>query len=242
MLMPRRILTALALATLSAVLLPQGTALAQSNVPASAQTELFLQLQQLQEEVTILRGLLEEQQNALNVLQRESLERHQALEARLASSTATAPATSTTASTVTEVAGTDATSTATPAEDAQQEQQLYEAAFERIKARDFDKAEQAFADFFKRYPNGQYSANALYWLGEVYLIKNETDLARKAFARVVQLWPEHAKVPDALYKQADACQRLGQNDEARSLLNQVIEQYPDSSAAKLAERDLQQNP
>jgi len=114
--------------------------------------------------------------------------------------------------------------------------------FDLIKTRDFDQAEQALSGFLHRYPESQYAANAQYWLGEVYLVKGQAEPARAAFAKVVKNWPKHAKVPDALYKQADAAQRLSQNEQASRLLREVIEKYPNSSAAKLAQRDLQQNP
>jgi len=246
MLMPRILKRALPLALLAC----WASSAAQAQQSAtSAQSELFLQLQQLQEEVALLHGLIEEQQYRLNKLQRESLERYEALERRLseaeASPTTASPAT--TPSIVTETAAPakakqppKPTADTEPV-DPEQEQLYYEAAFDLIKTRDFDQAEQALSGFLHRYPDSQYAANAQYWLGEVYLTKGEAEPAHAAFARVVENWPEHAKVPDALYKQADAAQRLGQSDEAQRLLNEVIEKHPNSSAAKLAQRDLQQD-
>lgn len=46
-------------------------------------------------------------------------------------------------------------------------------------------------------------------------------------------------MPDSLFKLADVERRLGHNDKARGILQQVIAQYPGSSAAQLAQRDLQ---
>jgi len=244
MLMSRMLKRALPLALLACW--ASSAALAQQSA-ASAQSELFLQLQQLQEEVALLHGLIEEQQYRLNKLQRENLERYEVLERRLSE----AKASPTTASPATPSV---VTKTATPAKakqspkptadtepvDPEQEKLYYEAAFDLIKTRDFDQAEQALSGFLHRYPDSQYAANAQYWLGEVYLTKGEAEPAHTAFARVVENWPKHAKVPDALYKQADAAQRLGQSDEAQRLLNEVIEKHPNSSAAKLAQRDLQQ--
>ena len=47
--------------------------------PSSAQGMLFMQLQQMQEEIAQLRGMLEEQQNQIQRLQQEGLERYQEL-------------------------------------------------------------------------------------------------------------------------------------------------------------------
>jgi len=231
--MPRTLKHALSLAVLLAFAWASSTAQAQQS--SAPQVELFLQLQQLQEEVARLRGLLEEQQNTLNKLQRENIERYQALERNLSDSTSSPVANPTSP------ARANVMPMAEPV-DAEQEKLYYDAAFELIKTRDFDQAEQALSGFLHRYPKSQYAANAQYWLGEVYLVKGQAELARTAFAKVIKNWPKHAKVPDALYKQADAAQRLGQSDEARRLLQEVVEKYPSSSAAKLAQRDLQQNP
>ena len=98
---------------------------------------------------------------------------------------------------------------------------------------------QAFSAFLNRYPNSQYAGNAQYWLGEVNLAKGDLQAAGQAFAKVSQAYPSHAKVPDSLFKLADVERRLGHNDKARGILQQVIAQYPGSSAAQLAQRDLQ---
>jgi len=230
---------------LTALLALIGAGSAAQAQQSSSQAELFLQLQQLQEEVARLHGLLEEQQHALSKLQQENLERYQSLERRLASAGAASSEASATPPEATEVVEPAAAPPPKEADepvDLEQEKLYYDAAFDLIKTRDFNQAEQALSGFLHRYPDSQYTANAQYWLGEVYLIKGQAELARDAFAKVVENWPEPAKVPDALYKQADATRRLAQNEQARHLLREVIEKYPNSSAAKLAQRDLQQNP
>ena len=98
---------------------------------------------------------------------------------------------------------------------------------------------QAFAAFLRKYPNSQYAGNAQYWLGEVNLAKGDLQGAGQAFAKVSQLYPKHAKVPDSLYKLADVERRLGHADRVKGILQQVVTQYPGTSAAQLAQRDLQ---
>ena len=56
-----------------------------AQAPASAQGMLFNQLQQMQQEIAQLRGMLEEQQNEIQRLKQESLERYQDLDQRLSS-------------------------------------------------------------------------------------------------------------------------------------------------------------
>lgn len=214
-----------------------------AQAPVSAQGMLFNQLEQMQQEIAQLRGMVEEQQHEIRRLKQEGLERYQDLDQRLAGLTAGAPAQNSA------TGPTGAPGNTTPPAAAQQanaeaadpakEKLYYDAAFDLIKAKDFDKASQAFTAFLNRYPNSQYAGNAQYWLGEVNLAKGDLQGAGQAFARVSQTYPDHSKVPDSLFKLADVERRLGNNDKARGILQQVIAQYPGSSAAQLAQRDLQ---
>lgn len=214
-----------------------------AGAPASAQAMLFNQLEQMQREIAQLRGMLEEQQNEIQRLKQEGLERYQDLDRRLSGAAAGAPAQNSADAAI------NANGTPTPPAAQQQasaepgdpakEKLYYDAAFDLIKAKDFDKASQAFSAFLNRYPNSQYAGNAQYWLGEVNLAKGDLQGAGQAFAKVSQAYPDHSKVPDSLFKLADVEKRLGNNDKARGILQQVIAQYPGSSAAQLAQRDLQ---
>ncbi len=218
---------------------------ATTAAPASPQAELFLQLQQLQEEVARLRGTLEEQQYEIQQLKQQSLERYQDLDSRL-SSAAQAPAPLAPAAAPTSAAQAPASAPAPAANgapgDPAKEKLFYDAAFDLIKAKDFVKADQAFSAFLRKYPNSQYSGNAQYWLGEVKLAQGDLQGAGRAFAQVSQSYPQHQKVADSLYKLADVEQRLGNTAKAKGILQQVIAQYPGTSAAQLAQRDLARLP
>lgn len=221
-----------------------------AEAPTSAQGMLFNQLQQMQQEIAQLRGMLEEQQNEIQRLKQEGLERYQDLDRRLSSGAAGAAATQNSpADGAINANGTPAPATgqaqapasSEPADPAK-EKLFYEAAFDLIKVKDFDKASQAFAAFLRKYPNSQYAGNAQYWLGEVNLAKGDLQGAGQAFAKVSQAYPQHAKVPDSLFKLADVEMRLGNTDKAKGILQQVVAQYPGTSAAQLAQRDLQRLP
>ena len=104
-----------------------------------------------------------------------------------------------------------------------------------MKERQFDASVDAFNRLVVEYPNGAYTPNAFYWLGELYLAQEDNERARQAFAQVVNLYPDHQKVPDALYKLGVVYHRLGDVDRAREYLSQVRREHPQSSAAGLAE-------
>ncbi|HHX35064.1 MAG TPA: tol-pal system protein YbgF [Gammaproteobacteria bacterium] len=210
-----------------------------ASAPLSAQGQLFMQLQQMQQEIATLRGLLEEQQYELRQLRQENLERYQTLDSRLNDAgSAQAPGQSAASGQQESNATQPAVQAPAGEADPEKEKLFYDASFDLIKARDFDKAQQAFSAFLRKYPNSQYAGNAQYWLGEVHLVQGDLQAAGKAFALVSHNYSEHNKVPDSLYKLADVERRLGNADKARGILQQVIAQYPNSSAAQLAQQDL----
>ncbi|MGN8346696.1 tol-pal system protein YbgF [Pseudomonas sp. SMV71] len=220
------------------------------SAPVSAQGELFNQLQQMQDQLSRQQGVIEVLQNDISRMKQENLERYQDLDRRIGTGVAPAatPENSGTggelnAPGAAPAAGAGAAAPAPAAggepADPAKEKLYYDAAFDLIKAKDFDKASQAFAAFLRKYPNSQYAGNAQYWLGEVNLAKGDLQGAGQAFAKVSQLYPKHAKVPDSLYKLADVERRLGHTDKVKGILQQVVAQYPGTSAAQLAQRDLQ---
>ena len=91
-------------------------------------------------------------------------------------------------------------------------------------------------EFIERFPEGVYTANAYYWLGQVQAAKTNPDFekAREALAQVISYFPEHRKVPDAAYALGKVYYMLGDCERATELLQQVVNQYPSKSAAKLA--------
>ncbi|TDF78183.1 tol-pal system protein YbgF [Pseudomonas sp. H9] len=215
------------------------------TAPASAQGQLFLQLQQMQDQLSRQQGIIEELQNDVARMKQESLERYQDLDRRIGTGAPTeAPQNSAAGGEAAAGAAAGAAAAQQPAAssepgDPAKEKLYYDAAFDLIKAKDFDKASQAFNAFLRKYPNSQYAGNAQYWLGEVNLAKGDLQAAGQAFAKVSQLYPKHNKVPDSLYKLADVERRLGHTDRVKGILQQVITQYPGTSAAQLAQRDLQ---
>ncbi|WP_028634606.1 MULTISPECIES: tol-pal system protein YbgF [Pseudomonas] len=218
-----------------------------ASAPASAQGQLFMQLQQMQDQLSRQQGIIEELQNDVSRMKQENLERYQDLDRRINSGAAPAATPDNSAGSGASGAATGAAAGAAAQQpaansepgDPAKEKLYYDAAFDLIKQKDFDKASQAFNAFLRKYPNSQYAGNAQYWLGEVNLAKGDLQGASQAFAQVSQKYPKHSKVPDSLYKLADVERRLGHTDKVKGILQQVVTQYPGTSAAQLAQRDLQ---
>jgi len=223
---------------------PGSSVAPQTTAGLSSEGQLYQQLYQLQQEVTMLRGLLEEQGYKLKQMERDQLDRYEDIDRRLSNNNSPASsagmaeggAASSAAATAPAESASQAQGTA-PA-DPEREKLLYDASFDLVKAREFDKAAQAFTAFLRRYPDSQYAGNAQYWLGEVYLVQSDLESAGKSFAQVISRYPNHRKESDAMYKLGEVERRLGHDDKARDLFQQVVSKYPDSSAAQLAGREL----
>lgn len=217
--------------------LAQGTeALAPSSAvqpgPGAAQLgELYYRLQVLQQEVQELRGLVEEQAHQLDRLTKQQQEHYIDLDRRL-----TVLREEGTGGPPPSVAARGAAGVSVPAngELARSERQAYAEAYDLLTSKKYRESATAFNGLIVDFPNGQYTPNAFYWLGELHLLLEEIEKARQSFAQVVNLYPEHAKAPDALFKLGTVHDRLGDRERSLEYLNRVMKQYPDSSAAGLA--------
>jgi tol-pal system protein YbgF len=215
----------------------RGPAAASASAPSASGSsrsnnrELFQLLQALQIEVQELRGLVEEQRHQLNRLAREQKEQYLDIDRRLTAGSGGRLDSG--------VAGTSSgsTSLSRPVGAAGGgERTAYTRAFDLTRDKRFQDAIDGFNRLIVDYPNGPYTPNSFYWLGELYLALPEPELekSRQSFVQVVTLYPTHQKVPDALYKLGVVYDRLGEQGQAREYLNRVQSEYTDSPAARLA--------
>ena len=114
----------------------------------------------------------------------------------------------------------------------------YRDAFELLKQRKYSEAVDAFNDLLRRYPQGQFSDNARYWLAETYYVQRNYPAALAEFDRLVQLTPGSSKVPAAMLKIGYIQYEQEAYDQARAALQQVVVKYPDSTEARLAKSRL----
>ena len=197
--------------------------------------QMFYQMQVLQQEVQILRGKVEEQQYLIDNLRRDQKEQYVDLDGRVAALASNRPAPPPgSASQGSSGAG------ETPSQTAEKtwttEREAYGVAIELMRAKDFASSIAGFEGLIVNFPNGKYTPNAFYWLGELYLAQTESEKARQNFVQVVRLYPDHQKVPGALYKLGVLYHGLGDDKQAKTYLDKVQAEFPQSSAAKLASK------
>ena len=201
----------------------------------SGAASMFQQFQQLESDVAELRGIVEEQSHQIEKLQNEQKEQYLDLDRRLTMLMKGQPAVAGAPGATTGDGG--AVTTTAPTAAANSERGAYEAAFNLTKNKRFADAIAAFNQMLVTYPNGEYSGNAYYWLGELYLALPEPALekSRQSFAQVVNKYSDNPKMADSLYKLGVVYHRLGDRTKALEFLNRAQSQFPGTPAAKLAQ-------
>jgi tol-pal system protein YbgF len=201
-----------------------------SGAPGSG--EDVYRLQVLQEEMKMLRGLVEELQHQIKVLGNTQGERYLEVDRRLQDlrrmvQEGNVPSGRT---------GPDVAASRPDKGTSQTEKSLYDTALELMHNRQYDLAITQLQALITQFPDGGYTANAYYWLGEVHAAKPEPDYeqARQALEQVVQYFSDSRKVPDAMFKLGKVYHLMGDCDRATELLQQVISGNEGRSVAKLA--------
>ena len=211
-------------------------------------------MQNLQEEVRMLRGLVEELSYDLQQVKQRQLDDYLDLDRRLGlgsninesavSDRFTSPvaildsqdALAALASSGTSAGMDVSTSPVGVTSDLVDDQSLvkadYNAASKKLlKERDIEGAAVALKMHLETYPGSPFAANAHYWLGEIYLLQGDTEFARQAFTNIVERHADHPKAMDSRFKLGKIYFQLGEVDRARNLLEQVA-QSPGGAAAK----------
>ncbi|MFI4919638.1 MAG: tol-pal system protein YbgF [Legionellales bacterium] len=226
--------------------------------------KLISKVQSLQQEVQELRGQLEVQAHDLKLLQQQQVAFYKDLDARLGAVSGTAPVKSIPSKPTTSLdlnskvpARQASMPAAVPKKVAQtsippkpvmpvvsrmnpaDEQIGYLAAYELVKSKRYDDAVNAMQTFVQKYPTGGYTANAEYWLGELYLVKKDYPKAIEHFDVVLKQYPSSSKSAASTLKAGYAYAATGNNQEARKLFQQVVITYPNTPTARLANSKLE---
>lgn len=184
----------------------------------AALMSLFNQLQLMQEELMQLRGIVEEQDYQLQQLKQQQHDDYLQLDTRIAQLSGGA---------------------AIQMDDKSGDQEAYQQAYQLIQERNFKEAIIAFEAFCKDYPTSNRQANALYWLGELYIVDGQDDKARESFGVILNEHKDDRKYPEAVYKMATLDIQQGRKDKALQAVDSVLKQIKDDpSYAALNEKVL----
>jgi tol-pal system protein YbgF len=230
----------------------------QLSAMRSGNLDLLNQIGELKSEVQSLRGQVEELQQHLEQQKQASKTQYLDLDSRLArleggdAPVNAAPATPAVPVPSTPAAVSPTSSTAAPAASqepppkvygdsaaftgrAEDERGAYNQAFDALKAGRYADASRAFQAFLEAYPNGVFTPNALYWLGESYYVTQNYALALEQFQTLLNRYPTHDKAAGALLKVGLCQYGLRQIDAAQVTLSKVVSRYPGTEAARSAD-------
>ncbi len=194
------------------------------------------QLDALQQEVSMLRDMLEEKDYQLDLITQRQRSLYSDMDRRLngleggASRSVVAapvPPPSTTPAIST-------TSSAFPASSDKDGAQQYTAAFDLLKEGQYSKSIAAFNSFLKNYPDSKYADNAQYWLGEANYVSRQYKTALDAFQTLIAKYPESSKISGARLKIGYTYYELKNWSAAKDALMQVVKLYPDTTVASKA--------
>ena len=221
-------------------------------------SELLMQIDQMQSEISELRSLTEQQQRAIADLEKKQQTRYLDVDSRLSAimrrlGNETLAAQSVESGDVTSSTQTSSDLSSSTNNSVSSEgysglnsnsigpQSAYKMAMDLLKSKQYEEANSSFSSFINTYPTHSLVANALYWRGEVLLVQEQYQTASASFVRVVNDFPEHSKAADATYKLGVTYHRLGNLEEARRWLTRVINNYGNSasSTVSLAKRYLE---
>lgn len=121
-----------------------------------------------------------------------------------------------------------------------EEQQTYQIAYNLIKEKKYNEAVAALQKMLKKYPSGQFAANAHYWLGELYGLMGNNEKSAEEFGAVVKNYADSPKVSDAQLKLGLLYAAAFKWGEAKSAFKKVINRYPGTASARLASEQLKQ--
>jgi tol-pal system protein YbgF len=225
-------------------------------------SELMLRNQDLQAEVQSLRGLVESQAFEIENLKKRQRDQYVDLDSRLQrleggmTVPARVPTSMPIEGTAPEQLSMDEPTPAAPSPETRlpslppgaetvgggltapagaDEKAAYEMAFEALKQGRYAESSQLFSAFLQQFPNGEYAANATYWLGESYYVTQNYQIAYETFQSLLSRFPDSRKAPDGLLKIGYCQYELGDTERAARTLNEVVSRYPDTPVARLAQ-------
>jgi tol-pal system protein YbgF len=118
------------------------------------------------------------------------------------------------------------------------ENEVYTSAKQAYDKGDLNAAREGFQKLLKEFPKSENADNAQFWIGEIYYREKWYEKAILEYQTVIEKYPKGNKVTASLLKQGFAFFNLGDTSNARLILSELIKKYPKSNEAKIAERKL----
>ncbi len=207
-----------------------------SQTRNKVQADLTYQLSELQREIRSLTGQVEENDFKLKQIQERQRDLYRDIEQRLSGiKLGGAASTSMTQGTT---RATGQAKQPVPIDATGEVRREFESAFKQVRNKNYAAAIKSFNIFLSKYPNNSYSANAHYWLGQVYLVQNNSSDAAKQFLALISQFPDSSKRDASKLKLADIYSKRKKWSEAKALYTEV-EKNSSGTQQQLARKGLE---
>ena len=214
---------------LSSALLAQAPVASREAVPAQPPDNALqsvLERQSLREEISILRGIIEELEYQVNRLEKKQAENYSDLDSRVANlysgTVQVAPAQTGSDSTSANTASSSTAPVPVNNDSTARSKALYDQGFSALRQGDREGAIQAFDLLVNDHANAKEAPDALYWLGETHWLSNEKEKSRQSFVWLLDATPDYRKAGDAMYRLGVIYDQLGDFDKAFGYMSQVL--------------------
>ncbi len=189
------------------------------------QSEMFLRMQRLQQEMRAIRGDQEVLDHTLGTVKHRQQEIYRDLDDRIGKLERAAE------SAVVEAGSDMATGMEQDSAAGVEEQQLYQQAFEHLRKLEYPRAIEGFRSYLKTYPEGRYAAKAQYWLGEIRYVRGAHKQAVAEYRKLIENYPGSAKLPEAMLKIGLSYREMDKREVARKQFAALVARFPDSPEA-----------
>jgi TolA-binding protein len=119
-------------------------------------------------------------------------------------------------------------------------QKLWDGAYADYAAGQFDLAVLGFEAYVRSFPKSDRADDAQVYVCGAHLNAGQYEKAVEACDIAIRTYPSGDRIPEALYRKGLALRSLKEIDQAREAFETLLKEYPDSSAAILANQQLQE--
>ena len=112
-------------------------------------------------------------------------------------------------------------------------------ALELFEAAMYAEALDKFRKIIISSPDGEYTPDAYFWSGELFLAQKMLEDARESYLIIIDKYSDHKRAPDSLYKLGEIAVSLGEGLAAVDYFKSVIDTYPNSAVTQLAKKSLE---
>jgi tol-pal system protein YbgF len=196
--------------------LDQATGLVQRN-----SADLGVQVQKLQTDLAALIGKTEEISHTLDSVSKQFGEYRAQTDVKLEALTTKA-----------------GTATAPPAPE--DKDKLFDEAYKRYQAGQFEEARRLFRTFTTRYGRDDRADNAQYWLGQAYYEERKYAAAIAEFKKVLDNFPRGDATDAAMFGMALSFIELKYCTEGEAYLQDMLKRFPNSTLKEKAQKKIKE--